>query len=330
MNITAPLLLQTLQLTEMKLVAPNAGTEPEVADLIPDELRDWLVRLRLLHDVPFAYFVADTQLLPEESIRWFYIDRRWTDALVQGALSVGTVNTDDRLQLTDRYGEIRDALDTAERNVRRREGDPLRAGVAGPISGFILRSRVVSGWPGLHVRAFKEEPTNGDGFDFGDDHPLRMRLLRLERLAPAVLLCLFDGVPKEVHIQEPRHGVQFGVEQTTIGNSMSATLPVRKAVLTPVPAITETGDKVDVNFRPNAPGVVDIQRLERALAAKGGAGSDNKLDSAEYALQLIRFPYRRIYGDPARLRPSTDVVLNPSIRYATLASALFTSVVTPP
>ena len=68
MNITAPLLLQTLQNSGMKLVAPNAGAEPEATDLIPDELRDWLVRLRLLHDVPFAYFVADTQLLPEESI----------------------------------------------------------------------------------------------------------------------------------------------------------------------------------------------------------------------------------------------------------------------
>ena len=326
MNITAPLLLQTLQNSGMKLVAPNAGAEPEATDLIPDELRDWLVRLRLLHDVPFAYFVADTQLLPEESIRWFYVDRRWTDALVQGALSVGTVNTDDRLQLTDRYGEIRDALDTAERNVRRRESDPMLAGGAGPISGFILRSRAVSGWPALHVRAFKKEPTEGDDFDFPDNHPQRMRLLRLERLAPAVLLCLFDGIPKEVHIQEPRQGIQFGVEQTFTGNTMSATLPVRR----PATGVDNTGQTVDVHFRPNAAGVVDIQRLERDLKAKGGAGADAVLDSAEYALQLIRFPYRRIYGDPARLRPDIEVMLRPSIRYVTLASTLFTTGVTPP
>ena len=328
MNISAPLLLQTLQTTGMKLIGPNVGAEPEAADLIPDELRDWLVRLRLLHDVPFAYFVADTELLPAESIRWFYVDRRWTDSLVQGALSVGTVNTDDRMQLTDRYAEIRDALDTAERNVRRREGDPMLAGGAGPISGFILRSRVVSGWPALHVRAFKEEPTEGDGFDFPDNHPQRMRLLRLERLAPAVLLCLFDGIPKEVHIQEPRQGVQFGVEQTVSGSTMRATLPVRR----PQTGVNDTGQFVDVHFRPGASGVVDIQRLERNLAAKGGAGPGPNpvLDSAEYALQLIRFPYRRIYGDPDRLRPDTDVVLRPSVRYVTLANALFTTGVTPP
>ena len=326
MNLTAPLMLQSLKESGMKLAPPASGTGPDATDRIPEELRDWLVRLRLLHDVPFAYFVADTQLLPEESIRWFYVDRRWTDALVQGALSVGTVNTDDRLQLGERYDEIRDALDAAERNVRRREGDPLLAGGAGPISGFILRSRAVSGWPGLHVRAFKEEPTEGDGFDYPDDHPRRMRLLRLERLAPAVLLCLFDGIPKEVHVQEPRQGVQFGVMQTTTASGMKATLPVRR----PTAGVEETAVSVDVRFRPNAAGVVDIQRLERDLAPHGGTGTNTTLDSAEYALQMIRFPYRQIYGRPDAPRPSTDVVLRPTVRYVTLAAALFQDGVTPP
>ena len=45
------------------------------------------------------YLVPDAELLPLESIRFFYLDRAWTDALVQGALSVGTVNTADRAQL---------------------------------------------------------------------------------------------------------------------------------------------------------------------------------------------------------------------------------------
>jgi len=323
MNLESATLLRQLQDSGMKLIPPMAGTAPDTTDLVPDELRDWLVRLRLLHDVPFAYFVADTQLLPEESIRWFYMDRRWTDALVQGALSVGTVNTDDRLQLTERYAEIRDALDTAERNVRRRDGDAARDGQAGPISGFILRSRAVAGWPAMHVRAFKEEPTDGDGFDYGDEHPQRMRLLRLERLAPAVLFCLFDGVPKEVHLQEPRQGVQFGVNQTLTGTGLRASLPVRSTTTG-----LDTTASVDVRFRPNAAGVVDIQHLERDLAARGAAGSDARLDSAEYALQLIRFPYRQIYGRPDG-RPNTDVVLRPTVRYEILATR-FRDGVTPP
>ena len=179
---------------------------------IPAELRQWLVRLRLLDGVPFAYLVADSELLPHESIRWFYVDRRWTDALVQGALAVGTVNSDDRTALTARYESVRDELDAEERNYRRAPGSSRYSGEGGPISGFLLRSAAVSGWPGLHVRGFATEPTGGDAARVPSVDAEPMRLLRLERLAPAVLLCLFDGIPKVVHVEEPRQGVQFGFD----------------------------------------------------------------------------------------------------------------------
>ena len=129
---------------------------------MPAELRNWLVSLRLLNGVPFANLVADSELLPQESIRWFYMDRRWTDALVQGALSVGTVNSDDRIQLDAQYSAIRAELDTEERNVRRRTLAPRLTGQTGPITGFLLRSAAVSGWPGMHVRAFDVDPEEGD------------------------------------------------------------------------------------------------------------------------------------------------------------------------
>ena len=57
--------------------------DPEDGDhVVPGELRKFLARLRLLHGVPFSYLVPDANLLPPESIRFFYIDRAWTDALV--------------------------------------------------------------------------------------------------------------------------------------------------------------------------------------------------------------------------------------------------------
>ena len=64
--------------------------------VVPGELRRFLARLRLLHGVPFSYLVPDAELLPVESIRFFYLDRAWTDALVQGALSVGTISSSRR------------------------------------------------------------------------------------------------------------------------------------------------------------------------------------------------------------------------------------------
>ena len=59
---------------------PEDGTH-----VVPGELRRFLGRLRLLHGVPFSYLVPDAGLLPLESIRFFHLDRAWTDALVQGA-----------------------------------------------------------------------------------------------------------------------------------------------------------------------------------------------------------------------------------------------------
>ncbi|MEX2282226.1 MAG: hypothetical protein WEE89_07060 [Gemmatimonadota bacterium] len=287
---------------------------------IPAELREWLVRLRLLDGVPFAYLVADTELLPEESIRFFYVDRRWTDALVQGALSVGTVNTDDRTQLTAQYPAVRAELDQEERNFRRAASARRLRGEVGPISGFILRSRAVSGWPALHVRAFTVETGLADDAPYEEDHPLLMRLLRLERLAPAVLLCLFDGIPRVVHIEEPRQGVQFGFDPREQGNTVSATLRPRDVAT----AAYLSGDPINVPFRAGSNGVIDIQALERRLAARTGSGAADGLSSAEYALHLIRFPFRQVFGDPATAPVApVSTVFKPTIAYAELADRTF-------
>lgn len=286
---------------------------------IPAELRRWLVRLRLLEGVPFANLVADTELLPEESIRWFYVDRRWTDALVQGALSAGTVNSDDRVQLTAQYDAVRDELDTEERNARRAPGSPRFGGKVESISGFILRSRAVSGWPGLHVRAFSVDPEEADDATYPEVDARRMRLLRLERLAPAVLLVLFDGVPAVVHIEEPRQGVQFGFDVSTAGGQLTATFRARdRDTFEDLPG---SGQVVPVPFRSDgAPGVVDIQAIqtELALPTHPGTGAADGLDAAEYALQLIRFPYRQVFGDDESGTGKVPIktVFQPRITYA--------------
>ena len=178
--------------------------------------------------VPFGHLVADPALLPPESIRFFHVDRGWTDALVEGALSVGTVTTADRAALEALYGIVRAEVDEAERLVRLpgwepgaavpdrsgRSGDrvpaPLPAGLrlAGP-----ARAGLRQGQPGA---ARRRSPTTRSAKS--DDATLgKLGLLRLERLAPAVLLALFDGVPQVVHIEEPRAGVQFGVDETGDG-----------------------------------------------------------------------------------------------------------------
>ena len=248
MNISVAAVNEMISVVDANAVG---GVEDHVDPngVVPPDLVRFLARLRLLEGVPFNYLVPDATLLPLETIRFFYVDRNWLDALVQGALSVGTVNSADREKLTKLYPVVRREVDVAERLVRMKDADAPAVdaagrpiGVAGPMTGFLMRSQIVSGWPGLHVRAYSTDTRPDDQtIPDMDTSPDRVRLLRMERLAPAVLLVLFDGVPAVVHIEEPRSGIQFGVRvKGAAQGSASAVLPLRN-VAKPNDGFLKTG-----------------------------------------------------------------------------------------
>jgi hypothetical protein len=272
--------------------------------VVPGELRRFMARLRLLHGVPFSYLVPDAKLLPLESIRFFYVDRAWTDAMVQGALSIGTISSVDRTQLEAVYPQVCAEVDEAERTVRKPRDEALLKGGASTITGFLLRSRLVSGWPNLHVRAYSRDVIADDALTTAaESDPDRLKVLRLERLAPAVLLVLFDGVPAVVHVEEPRQGVQFGVRFDTEAppEQRRAKVHVRDCAtgdLVPPVEVLDAGNSVDVPFRQGAPGVIDMLKLRQRLAAKA-PHSGGSLEPNEYALEMLRFPYRQVFGDPS-------------------------------
>lgn len=313
---------QTATITLLEQVLAESGDT-----IAPEDILTFLARLRMLQGVPFNTLVPDEELLPNESIRFFFLDRAWTDALVQGALSVGTANSIERAQLEQLYPQIEPEIDAHERRIRAPGGEPLLAGTAGVVTGFLLRSAAVAGWPGLHVRGYTSEPAANDEDIVPESHRARIKLLRLERLAPAVLLALFDGVPKVLHLEEPRQGIQFGVrlEEGRAGQ-WRAFVPARNVATgdyvrddgSPVP---DDGDptapslraaQMPVRFRPGAAGVLDLANTGRSfLAAAGtgmesGAGDDDTddddqdaqsvVDGAEFALQMIRFPYRQVFA----------------------------------
>lgn len=272
--------------------------------VVPGELRRFLARLRLLHGVPFSYLVPDARLLPPESVRFFYIDRAWTDAIVQGALSVGTISTADRAQLEAVYPHIQAEVDEAERAIRRPLTEPRLAGDGGTLTGMLLRSRVVSGWPNLHVRAYSRDVLKDDVLStVAESDPARMKVLRQERLAPAVLLVLFDGVPAVVHVEEPRQGIQFGVRyrKEDPPQAQTARVPMRDnntgLPVEPRDQVTPL-NSVAVPFRAGAPGVINMAALRQRLATSS-PHSGGTLEPNEYALQMLRFPYRQVFGDPS-------------------------------
>jgi hypothetical protein len=272
--------------------------------VVPAELRHFLARLRLLHGVPFSYLVPDAQLLPIESIRFFYIDRAWTDALTQGALSVGTVSTADRTQLEAVYPHIVREVDEAERGVRTPGSEARLKDGSGTLTGFLLRSRAVSGWPNLHVRAYSVDKLADDELtNLAESAPERMKVLRMERLAPAVLLVIIDGVPAVVHIEEPRQGIQFGMRldpEDPVAGSYRAKVKIRdNNTSLPVPPTDDfvADNSVNVPFRPGAPGVLNVTALRDRLQAMPKANK-NPMAPNEFALQMLRFPFRQVFGDP--------------------------------
>lgn len=264
---------------------------------MPAAVADWLARLRLLYGVPFVYLVPDPRLLPRESLRCFYLDRNWVDRLVDGALSVGKAFSHDYAQHERHYKTMRDALDSNVLSIRlARSG-----GTAAPrpvevttsdradkdaITGILLRSAAVAIWQGLEVRALRGGK--------------RLELLRMDRLAPEVLLCLFGGVPTRIEFHEPSESLRFGFErywtrQAQAGPGgrlqfvMVESYQCMPADLTPRRAAGSDHDTLgarsaaykSVPFRDQERLVVDVRKLGTMLGCE---------DSARLALHLSRPP----------------------------------------
>ncbi|MGY1642007.1 hypothetical protein ACI782_12880 [Geodermatophilus sp. SYSU D00703] len=272
------------------LVRLRAASVSDAARPVPEPVLTWLVRLRLLHGVPFQYLVSDSRLLPPpESVRFFYVDRNWTDAACDGAMSVAAGSA-ERAHLKARHTALRDSIDRAERNHRHtsvHSGEELDAPPDTPITGFLLRSRLVSGWPGLQIRASRKAQTGA----------MSVCLLRLGRLAPAVLLAMFDGIPDVVTLEEPHQGVQFGLDERTSGGGYEVPARDGEPATGPVP------------FRPGAPGVIDVAALAHLLGVS---------ESAPLARRLLQFPFRQDFS--AVPKPG-DVVFAPSITLTELDAA---------
>jgi len=157
--------------------APSTATDS--ADPDEQEIVSWLARLRRLEGVPFHYLVPDAGMLPAESIRFFQVDPNWISALLDGAFSVGAPPSQP--------GD-----DVAR---------PVEPSAPQQLSGFLLRSAAVSGWPGMQAHAY------GDAA--GSE---ALPHVRLERIAPSILLGLFVGVLRRLELTEPTEALHFGAD----------------------------------------------------------------------------------------------------------------------
>ena len=257
---------------------------------VPADIAAWLGRLVTLAGVPFGYLVPDEAMLPPESIRFFRLDETWIRSLLDGAFSLGrnlTATASGASANLDRVllGPVAvQARAAAPR--RRRTGTPASAAVTAngastagapgtAWTGFLLRSRVVSDYPGLGVNVYPKGKTPDNAATE------LMQVLRLDRLGPAgdTLLCIVEGDAYRIDVHEAPELLHYGID-TYVPPAGNAAPAATKELHT----FTRTSDgtitlsevvEVDIgsNFRARSPRVLNLAGLAGTLTAKNAAAT---------------------------------------------------------
>lgn len=258
----------------------HADSEP------PAAVTDWLHRLARFYGVPFNYLVPDEGMLPTESIRFFRVDPTWIVALLEGALSLGSSTAGDAAHNAVLHPQARAAVTTA-------------AGM----SGLLLRSGAVAGWPKMHVNAY-------------DVHNEPLSPIRVEPLSPTILLALFEGTVDTIDLMEPPIGLHFGVQPNGPDKELRwVTIPT-VPVTPPPPENAQPGEQIvgtsagAVAMRADGYTVAVSTRAAAVDSALNDANANLQLGTtkprpfttAEFALQLVEgiqeFRFVRITTDP--------------------------------
>ena len=155
---------------------------------LPDKLKTWFDKLWNLEAIPFNYLVPDERMLPSESIRFFYLEQHWMECLVHGAFSIGN-GTGKNLHANQDNGKS----PTASHN--------------GVITGFLLKSEVVAGWPDMMVDGWP-----GITNETEDENKPKLKMTK-RQIAPNILLCLFEGDVMQVDFHLKPEAFHFGFHQ---------------------------------------------------------------------------------------------------------------------
>lgn len=295
---------------------------------IPEEVTAWLGRLVLLYGVPFNYLIPAEEMLPQESIRFFFLDPIWIQYLVQGACSVG--NTDYGDTIIDRAMNTLVQSNQSDKNHRSDLANKAAAGVrdrlrkqwegidlpeeaedlAWPLTGFLLRSAVVEGWRGLEIMAYRKlaaaEKKSWKTTGMSEKQKIRLKKegvvplkpLRIEQISRDVMLGIFNGMIGELVIRQPQEGLHFGLRPEPDHQSYSKTLrnlgykdQTKAGEIFQDHTIDLSKDGLMRDQKEK--GVINIGALATRMKAQLSALSelrDDTFTSAEFAVEMIEAP----------------------------------------
>ena len=280
---------------------------------IPPNLIEWLAQFKNLQGVPFQYLVPDERLLPPESIKFFQLDATWLEALLDGALSIGRQYTGagqvspaliaeqaHRINL----GELTSASQSNIRRLQFKGAAPDMTSTTAGITGFLLRSKVVSGWPGLEVAGYAQgaSPYDNEQGLITVDQIQALDILRLENLSATVLIGLFNGPVYELVLHQPPEAIHFGFSGVDlVANSVSKSLRVPSPGWDAPTAYNDaekgftnlpfTGVFTDATHR-----VLDLQKMSQLMGqtfsskgiAPGYFPKEGEMLSSDFGLEMVQ------------------------------------------
>jgi hypothetical protein len=265
----------------------------QVADDL-DPLAGWLAKLVLLYNIPFNHLVPDQRMLPTESARFFYVDQDWLTVLANAAMTIGVHGTRDmqvnKLVAPELWRQAKLKVPTVRRKLLRKQTVPSDPLPPMPAAGLLLRSELVSGWPGLQV--------------IGTVAGTTVNALRIDRLAPNVLIVLWDAVPDTVTISQPQQGLAFGVENGTIalrsltaanlGQQTGSVFPTTGNISQFYRSPTGNVGQQVLQLVPATPGAPDylIPGLQQALS------QNQLLSPAQFAIEMVNAPQQIEFASP--------------------------------
>jgi len=166
-----------------------------------------------------------------------------------------------------------------------------------PLTGFLLRSPAVEGWQGLEMRAWEDSAAS---------KPLDP--LRIDRLAPDIMLCIFNGKVERIEVKQPPEGMHFGASVDGTGFRKLRLRRLNdnpkydeKDGVAPGPGhqLTEES-QVPIPLRTNASRVVKVAQLKEDLEEKLNnalkARDDKKrFTSADFGVEMVESPGRVVF-----------------------------------
>ena len=254
------------QLENILIHLPLSPKQSKAPIDLPLYVLKWFKDLELLRGIPFNYLVPSEKLLPPESIRFFCVDPLWVDCLQDGAFSIGRVT----------------GADVMEDSVTRSSESGITRNRDQKLTGIIMRSQVVAGWPGLLVDGYDTAVANADSIESSEGKLLP--LIRMDKLAKDVLICLFQGEVKTVDVHQKPEAMHFGVDPFAVDEE-SVTKDLRDANGELI-----VGSQISVPWNSSDKRVINLEEFADNMKTwlnSDGNGSVDNFTSAQFSLQMI-------------------------------------------